>query len=423
MKLSKILLFFLGSFLLTGVAVGATFDFAKPIALFETTLVNRITTTDTSLTLTSATTKDGSTLASSTYGFVIDEGTANEEFILADCTATACTNLTRGVSTISGTTSVTALKKEHRRGASVKITDAPILLQLYSIVTGLQGILSNLSYSTDLQHATTSLALVHAKWVHDNFVDQTGNETVSGVKTLSSKTVLSGGATISVEPTIATDVTSKNYVDNVALQGAATSSNTQAGISRLSVAAVDVQDPIVIGDNDPRIIGGQYGVNYYPPIEIIASTTKNGNSASTTINIDSSKSIFEVFFFTASSSAPNLTMNFNNSNSAIYTSSNIWDNGGGMIENVSGGTYAMLGDCNSDGNFLGGRWSHILIDNSNSIKTYQATTICRVGTGGIHQSLISGYWATSTPISSLQISNSSGSTYPTATSTITVYQK
>jgi hypothetical protein len=108
--------------------LGASEAVPVTIAFFETTLQDAITSSATSFTLTSATDKDGTTLASSTYAFVIDEGSANEEIVIADCTGTACTNALRGVSARTGNTEVAALKKAHRRGASIKITDAPILM-------------------------------------------------------------------------------------------------------------------------------------------------------------------------------------------------------------------------------------------------------------------------------------------------------
>ena len=52
-------------------AFGATLKIPVPIALFETTLASSITSGATSMTLTSATDKDGNTLASSTYAFII----------------------------------------------------------------------------------------------------------------------------------------------------------------------------------------------------------------------------------------------------------------------------------------------------------------------------------------------------------------
>lgn len=116
--------------------VGASEAVPKVVAFFETTLASGISANQTSFTLTSATDKDGNTLASSTYAFVIDEGSANEEIVIADCTGTACINALRGVSAVSGNTEVTALKKLHRRGATVKITDAPILMLVSRAMRG-----------------------------------------------------------------------------------------------------------------------------------------------------------------------------------------------------------------------------------------------------------------------------------------------
>jgi len=140
--------------------LGASQAIPTTIAFFETTLASAISSSATSFTLTSATDKDGTTLASSTYAFVIDEGSSNEEIVIADCTATACINAERGISVRTGNTEVTALKKAHRRGASVKITDAPILPLLARISRGEEGIpnasyynstVSTSSFTTDQQ--------------------------------------------------------------------------------------------------------------------------------------------------------------------------------------------------------------------------------------------------------------------------------
>lgn len=104
----------------------------KVIAFFETTLASAITSAATSFTLTSATDKEGVSLAADTYGFVIDEGSSNEEIVIATCTGTSCASAKRGVSVSDGDTEVASLKKAHRRGASVKITDAPLMMLLAS---------------------------------------------------------------------------------------------------------------------------------------------------------------------------------------------------------------------------------------------------------------------------------------------------
>lgn len=130
------------------IALGATNDVPTVVALFETSLASAITSSQTTMTLVSATDKTGTALASSTYAFIIDEGTASEEMVIADCTSTVCTNMTRGISPITGTTTVTALQKAHRRGASVKITDGPQLLILSRILNGIGSIPSLLYYKS-----------------------------------------------------------------------------------------------------------------------------------------------------------------------------------------------------------------------------------------------------------------------------------
>lgn len=129
-------------------SLGATNAIPTPIALFETSLANKINSSATSMTLVSSLDKTGTALASSTYGFIIDEGTASEEMVLADCTATVCTNMTRGISPITGTTTVAALQFEHRRGSSVKITNGPQLLILSRIVAGIGTFPSLLAYTS-----------------------------------------------------------------------------------------------------------------------------------------------------------------------------------------------------------------------------------------------------------------------------------
>lgn len=128
---------------------GATNAIPTPIALFQTSLASGITSTATSMTLVSATDKDGNSL-SGTYAFIIDEGTASEEFVNADCTGTACTNMTRGLSVVTGTTSIANLKFSHRRGASVKITDAPQLLILHRVLNGISTIPNPITYATGI---------------------------------------------------------------------------------------------------------------------------------------------------------------------------------------------------------------------------------------------------------------------------------
>lgn len=128
--------------------LGATFTVPTSVALFESSLATKISASAISMTMVSGTDKTGTALASSTYGFIIDEGSANEEMVLADCTSTVCTNLNRGLSPITGSSTVAALQHEHRRGASVKITDGPQLLILTRIINGIGSFPNLLTYKS-----------------------------------------------------------------------------------------------------------------------------------------------------------------------------------------------------------------------------------------------------------------------------------
>lgn len=128
--------------------LGSATNTPETVAFFEDSLATPITAAATSLTLVRGTDKHGNPLGNHTFGFVISEGTSNEELVLADCNGTACTSATRGVSVVTGTSTVAGAAKAHRRGDSVKITDAPILLFLNNVFHGRQNIESLLFYAT-----------------------------------------------------------------------------------------------------------------------------------------------------------------------------------------------------------------------------------------------------------------------------------
>lgn len=215
--------------------LGGTYQTGEVRALFETSLVARITSSATSFTLTNGTDKDGTALASSTYGFVIDEGTAVEEFVLADCTGSTCTNATRGLSVRTGTTSVAALAFEHRRSASVKITDAPSLVFATNVLKGKQNIENPLRYDAifSLSDATsTSKQIPYAAWIAANFADVYNNQSISGIKTFVSSPIVP-------TPTTATQAANKSYVDGVALVSAPNADYTTKGVvERATVAEI-----------------------------------------------------------------------------------------------------------------------------------------------------------------------------------------
>jgi hypothetical protein len=140
------------------------------IANFETGLADSVTNIATSMVLLSGVSADGNTIPNGLYGFTIDEGTSNEEHIIA--TVTGGVNLSsilRGISPQDGITEVTALKKAHRRNASIKITNHPSLMRVVRTIQGIVALDGSSPLEYDVEpslSARESLATVG--YVQDN---------------------------------------------------------------------------------------------------------------------------------------------------------------------------------------------------------------------------------------------------------------
>jgi len=124
--------------------LGATIPVS--VAVFETTLSTKISTTDTSMTLVTGTDKAGNAL-DGYMCFTLDGGKTNEEFVCGTASSTAVSGLKRGLDPIT-TASSTALLKEHRAGSSVKITDYPQLAIISRILNGDDTVPNKLTYSS-----------------------------------------------------------------------------------------------------------------------------------------------------------------------------------------------------------------------------------------------------------------------------------
>lgn len=133
--------------------VGATIPI--PVAVFQTSLQSSITSSATSMTLVSGTDKSGDSI-SGYICFNIDEGTALEEFVCGTASGTAVTGMLRGIDPIDGDLEVTALKKAHRRGASVKVTNYPSLGILSRILNGNETIPNPITYATGIGPVASS---------------------------------------------------------------------------------------------------------------------------------------------------------------------------------------------------------------------------------------------------------------------------
>lgn len=204
--------------------LSASLDISEPVPLFEDTLASGISNSATSFTLVRGTDATGTNLASSTYGFILSEGSSNEEFVLADCTATACTNVVRGYWPLTNATS-SALMKTHRRGDTVKITDSPIINQLKRIVNGQENFPNALRFE--------------------------GALTLDAVATYSSALSFTPGSN---------QLVSALYADSIANQGAATSSETASGISQLATK-LEQASSTDNGVNDPLVLQAKYATS------------------------------------------------------------------------------------------------------------------------------------------------------------------
>jgi hypothetical protein len=123
-------------------------------ALFETSLQSSITSNATTATLVSGTDFAGNNL-SGYYCFTIDAGTVQNEFVCGNASGTSLTNLVRGINPALGISSNTALEFPHRRGADVKMTDAPYISLYSNIFNGTQSIPSTISYDPALVTTST----------------------------------------------------------------------------------------------------------------------------------------------------------------------------------------------------------------------------------------------------------------------------
>lgn len=129
----------------TDTNVGATLPSAT--AVFETSLASPISSSATSMTLTANSVRGGGTLSGYNC-FVIDEGSAQAEFICGTVTGTTVASLLRGVSPTTGTTTITALQFSHRRGSNVKISDFPLIQILKAQNNGEETFPNKLTYTT-----------------------------------------------------------------------------------------------------------------------------------------------------------------------------------------------------------------------------------------------------------------------------------
>jgi len=118
----------------------------KIVADFTVQLATSVDIGDTTATLSSATDDDSVSLPSGLYGFTIDNGQSNKEYIICTLSGTSITDV-KSI-TRQGVQS-TGFTKAHRRGAKVSITDWAILDRMLKNLNGTTGFDSGVNLGYD----------------------------------------------------------------------------------------------------------------------------------------------------------------------------------------------------------------------------------------------------------------------------------
>lgn len=125
-----------------------------PVASYESTITNKVTSTAATIYVDSFTDDDGNSLTNGLVkAFVIDEGTNTEEFVIGtiDTATSSLTGCLRGVSVADGITEVAGNKHAHSKKASIKITAHPYLVKIIRVLNGtdnLDNVMKNPSSRT-----------------------------------------------------------------------------------------------------------------------------------------------------------------------------------------------------------------------------------------------------------------------------------
>lgn len=174
------------------------------LADFTTQLASEMAIGATIATLSSNIDDDGVTIPDGVIYLTIDGSNSGKEHIQAVKTGA---NLASIMSVSRQGVLTSGVLRKHRIGASVAMTD-----------------FATIKYLTDLLKGTTNL-------------DSADPLEYDGTASIST----------------ANQLTTKAYVDGVAIAGGADASTTVKGIARISVAPASPTIPITVGDNDPRV--------------------------------------------------------------------------------------------------------------------------------------------------------------------------
>ena len=266
--------------------LGATIPIV--VAKFETSLATGITSSDTSMTLVKGTDAAGSGLNGYTC-FAVDEGSSSEEFVCGTASSTSVTAMIRGIDPIDGDLEVSALKKAHRRGASVKITNHPSLSIALRILNGNESIPNAIKYSTTTPgYVTSADQLAHKGYVDAQVVagGVPASETVPGISEIATLAeTVSGTATSSYS---GTDyfLTPKNDIFNATSSATSTVPVTKSN-GKLSQGFLDLTESFTFSGgitssatstlSGPTVISGTTTTISSTNFNVTGTSTFSGN--------------------------------------------------------------------------------------------------------------------------------------------------
>jgi len=337
-------------------------------------------------------------MLSDTFYVTLEPGSKTKQEIVSCTTATqnsggtaTLSGCTRGLLPFTPFTASTTYQFVHAGGSQVIFSDPPQLFELYVAKANTETITGLKTFSATTTFATTTVASSTISNLYSvltrissilNAPDFTAGLTVGSGQSISwsaNNGVISGVDTISGLSTPNSSETTKAanvaYVNNLTNQGAATATDAIAGIARLSVAAVDVNNPIVVGDNDTRLNS---------VIQIVSTTTTTNVATATLSSIPAGGKI-ELDIYVASTTQGVIRFWFNEGfGSAKFNRGT--DYSAMVTTNNNGSTYVGDGLL-AKSTIFDGIWnacdSAVSCKNYAHFTIYNSTTTPKFGTGSI----------------------------------------
>lgn len=244
------------------------------VADFSTALATKLSAAGTSCSLQSATDDDGVSLPAGTYFFTLDGDGSSKEHIIATLSGVNLTNI-KSVSRQGVIT--TGAVREHRIGASVKITDFGFLASVHSALNGDDGLANLMKYASELT-PTDDYHIVYKKWVEDRNGYWTG--AVADYATLPIGSV-EGEARVTLDD-------GKIYVWDINETADATIDSIDLGtnvITTLAAHGLSTGDYVYFETTGTLPAGLSTGVGYYVYVDSTTTFHVSASKAGATVDI------------------------------------------------------------------------------------------------------------------------------------------